>query len=142
MGIGYTNPPECERRLRGIDTRLYTRWNDRHSHLEVWFRPEGRAPYMVMAVQNDDGSFRPVDERTYSHLRKLMWINRNIVQYIRDQINDDQRAEEQRELRELEENVYMGRQIWPAFEALNRITGNSHTYKRRPHVAGFSGVSE
>jgi len=137
MGIRYTNPPESERRLHEIDPHLSTRWNEQRNLLEIWYSPVGRAPYLIMRSENDDHSFRPIDGRAYDHLRWLLWFNRNIVQNIGDQIYEDERSDARREQNEYEENCYMGRQIWPAFEALNRITGNSYTAKRRPHIAGF-----
>lgn len=139
MGLRYTNPHESERKLKQIDRRLYTRWHDNWENLAVWYRPEGRAPYMIMRVCNDDNSFRPVDQRTYDHIRYLFWINRHIMQFMRDQSYRDEIDATRKDVDAYNKAEQFGREIYPAFDAFQRAHGQSYTAKPRAVVNGFSG---
>ena len=37
---------------------------------EIWYRKDLRPDVLVMVVQNDDGSFRPLDQRTIQRMKK------------------------------------------------------------------------
>ena len=60
------NPPRgISQRLKAFDKDLHLRWNPAREKWEVWCRPNGRPDYYVITVRNDDGSYRPPDNRIF-----------------------------------------------------------------------------
>ena len=79
--------PGFTRKLRGIEDKLFARFNTDTERWQIWRKVErikymGKyegariykiltAPVLVMTVQEEDGSYRPLDDRTIAHIRKI-----------------------------------------------------------------------
>jgi len=50
--------PHFIKQLRALDPKLYVQWDWGSSRWEIWRKPEGKTPFMVMRVQNQDKSYR------------------------------------------------------------------------------------
>lgn len=46
------------KQLRTLDPLLYVQWDRISMRWEIWKKPKGKPPYMVMRVQNQDRSYR------------------------------------------------------------------------------------
>lgn len=68
---------DVARRLREIDPYFVAKFNDKRQLFEIWRELPNHPPNLLMTVKNDDGSFRPVDNRTYRHLRWVVWFNQD-----------------------------------------------------------------
>ena len=87
MGQPRGMPYEARRKLKEIDYHLYFEWNKKRDCWHVKYKRMGFPAYTIMAVANDDYTFRPVDNRVFNHLRWLYYINRNITRHIQDELN-------------------------------------------------------
>lgn len=59
-----TPDPMFMRQLKDIDSAFYPRWCWLREHWEIWYRRAHRPTVLAMVVQNEDGSYRPLDQRT------------------------------------------------------------------------------
>ena len=137
MSIRPIAPAHIVRAITKLDPHFRVEWSHRRNNWTVMYHPSGRAPYMVMRVQEDNGAYRPLDARTVTHLRYLLWANRNPVKALAERIALDEAAHIRNLARE-EDNAYqMGLDMYPAVDAFRRATGQAWSAKPRPHVAGF-----
>jgi hypothetical protein len=126
-----------DQRLRTIHPRLYKRWNRKCENWEIWFHREGMSDYQVMRVQEESGAFRPIDNRTYNHLRYLLWFNRNVRKNLRAIIDQDNEKRAKRE-RKFEDDMYdRGVENFPVFNKMYRELGYGGK-SRRPVAQGWS----
>lgn len=130
-------PAHIIRAIRNLDWRLDIRWIMTLNNWTVWYRPAGRAPYMLMRVQNDDHTYRPLDRRTVNHLRYLLWFNRNPVRSMYEQHTAEEYAHEKREAAYEDDAYRMGLEMYPAVDALARQSGHAWSAKPRVHAPGF-----
>lgn len=122
--------PKVIKRLKELNPHFMPEWDNKKGIWNIMHRETGKRPYIVMSVRNRDGGYRPVDERTYRHLRFLLWINNgNIVQYMRDAIYNENEIRYKRLLDD--EDVYkeMGKDIYPMVRDLVRAGNSSHSGK-------------
>jgi hypothetical protein len=122
--------PKAVKRLKELNIHFEPEWDKRRNRWNIMHRVLGKRPYIVMTVKNNDGSYRPIDNRTYSHLRFLLWINNgNIVEYMRRQIYEENERR-YRNLREADENNReIGKDIQPMVRDLVRAGNSSHSGK-------------
>lgn len=62
-------PPDFCRKLRTFDPNLQLNWDPAHGVWAIWVR-NGSDVTHVMNVVNEDGSYRPLDERTIMILQR------------------------------------------------------------------------
>ena len=93
MGVAPGLPEDTTRRLQELNPHFTPKWNRLRDNWEIWFVNSPRRPYIVAIVQYADGSFMPIDVRTYNYLRKTIYNNRNIVRHLYEIIEADRYAE-------------------------------------------------
>ncbi len=57
------------RQIQEIDKAFYPRWCWARGKWEIWYKKDLRPDVLAMVVQNDDSSFRPLDQRTILRMR-------------------------------------------------------------------------
>ena len=73
-----TPPENFLRRLAEFDSTLFLRWHQKHGVWSVWCNdPYSGKEEHVMNVINDDGSFRPLDDRVFNTLRMNKFYAQN-----------------------------------------------------------------
>ena len=73
------------KRLKEYDKKLFVEFDFDKERFVVWRKPQHECgpPLQIMVVQNDDGSFRPLDMRTVDALVKGdSWRNEDIIKDI------------------------------------------------------------
>ena len=67
--------PRVQRELRIIHPGLYAEWGKKRQRWLIK-KPDRDSSHIsiIMIVENPDHSYRPIDERTYSQLRKGRWL--------------------------------------------------------------------
>lgn len=61
-------PRGISRRLSEFDRTLRLRWNMVDERWEVWCFPDNTRPYRVITVREDNGAYRPPDNRIFIQL--------------------------------------------------------------------------
>lgn len=100
---------DVARRLREIDPYFVAKFNVKRQLFEIWRELPNHKPDLLMIVKNNDGSFRPIDNRTYSHLRYVVWFNQDTMRNLRKAIWDD--TLRKRAAREAEDQFYFDRAL-------------------------------
>ena len=65
------NPPEhWSKTLQDTWPDLYFQWSRQEERWQVWCKPDNGPKYRVHTIQNDDGSYRPIDNRTLATIAR------------------------------------------------------------------------
>ncbi len=64
-----TPDPMFVRKLKEIDNAFYPRWCWLRERWEIWYHKDLRPNVLALVVQNDDGSYRPLDQRTIERMK-------------------------------------------------------------------------
>lgn len=109
--------------VRRLGLNLYVVFNAYIGRYEVWGRDVNNKPYMVMRVQNEDGSFRPLDRRVV----ETLWRHRDIDKVIRELDEHEERKEaaDELDIARMAESIaddlcFMGRDVYRGFKVESR----------------------
>lgn len=100
---------DVARRLREIDPYFVAKFNTKRQLFEIWRELPNHPPNLLMSVKNDDGSFRPIDQRTYAHLRWVVWFNQDTRRNLRKLAWDE--VLKKRKASENEDDFYYNRAL-------------------------------
>ncbi|KKM18901.1 hypothetical protein LCGC14_1661020, partial [marine sediment metagenome] len=97
-------PEDLRLRLKQINSTLYFKWDRWHLCWNVVHKRPGAMPYIVFPVQDEDGSYRPIDNRAFEQIRRSIWwstegIKRQArameikAEYARQKLDKDQKQD-------------------------------------------------
>jgi hypothetical protein len=131
--------PEMLRKLREVHNCFTPKWNRVKERWEIWFVASFRKPYLLMAVTNDDGSYRPIDSRTINHLRFIKWASHpdRIIRLMKKDIQDEWYRGNKREEDDLDMHTQAGKELYHPFQMLMRDLGLWSGKSKIPVVQGF-----
>jgi len=138
MGLSRGMTYDAARRLKEIDDHLFFEWSSKNDCWFVKYKRIGFPAYVVMAVVNDNYTFRPIDNRLFNHLRWLYYINRNITRHLTDQINREEYEEKQKE--RFEDDMYKQmalQEMRRPMQMFERDVGISSGKVKLPYAPGF-----
>lgn len=92
---------------------------------------------MIAPVVNDDNSFRPIDARIFSHMRKMLWINRDIVRRMRAKAMEEYYTDQKRDRDEEDLMLDIGKELYRPAQMLEREVGISHGKSKIPYSYGY-----
>lgn len=75
-------------RLEGLDSRLFAQWNNKLCRWDIMRKNAGKV-FHIMRVQNDNGSYRPLDARTITKLKIADACQRGSVNDILRELDDN-----------------------------------------------------
>lgn len=68
-----TLPPDLRFRLKQINSTLSFKWDRWHLCWNIVHKRPGAMPYVVMKITNNDGSYCPINERTFEQIKRSIW---------------------------------------------------------------------
>lgn len=118
-------------KVQTVDEDLYVvqNWDTMLYEVHDAKAPGGPNNSMVMRVQEEDGSYRPVDERTLQHLREMRYdlVNRGVNGTLRKlaEIDEQRKKDWKKQVSEVGYAVgdalkYLGKEITPTIENVKR----------------------
>lgn len=57
-------------KLRNVSPRLYTKWERGLDRWVIWYKGKDGQDYRIWEVKNEDGSYRPLDDRTIELMQR------------------------------------------------------------------------
>ena len=128
---------DVAKRLREIDPYLVAKFNVKRQIFEIWRELPNHPPHLLMDVRNrfwskefgawvfnkHDMSFAPIDNRTFSTLRYIVWYNQDIRRNLRKSVDADNERKALAEQREHNEYYYRGLQDYRVFQMASRELG-------------------
>lgn len=87
----YTPDWKIEKALKAHDRCLRILWNPNRQRWQVWRFVDSGQAYHIKTVNNDDGSFRPLDERLVAHIKAMDTWHRSVGDIVNeiDQFNSE-----------------------------------------------------
>jgi len=141
MGIAPGLNSDTARRLRELNPHFVARWNRVFNRWDIWYESSGKRPYIVTSVCDDTGGYLPINGLVYSHLRKTLWLNQEIMRNLRQRERLDKQARETADLREqntIRDSVADNRR---AFQMLARERGDVSGKSKIPYSPGYGAGS-
>ena len=132
--------PEIEQKVKSIYPQAYPKWNVRYKRWDIVDKHIDGFEIILMAVRNDDGSYRSIDRRTFHQLRFMRWFNNKparMKQMMIDMVDkgeaDDAKAfaDQQNDIRDV------GAELAPLLRQMARDTGFSAYGKPVPYGRGI-----
>lgn len=136
----YPSPDEefCKR-LSSFDPYLQLNWDPKAQVWSIWCREEDGSISHVMNVVNEDGSFRPLDDRVFKILRANKYFAQNpreLEQHLVDGI-EDHREKQQKfshdEIRHLSKDKSLQRTFKEAVETARSVPWKEWLQKKVLH---------
>lgn len=139
MGIAPGLAYDTKRRLAEIDPCFVPRWNKRRRRWDIWYESTGKRPYIVTPVQDEHQRYIPIDGRTFSKLRRIVWENQqDIMRILRDIEYADELAERASDEREAEHYRQIARENKWLLEMMRRLAGERTGKTKIPYAPGFT----
>ena len=140
MSIDPIPRPDDIRRIKQYYPRAYPRWNRRYGRWDVVDKHVHGFETTLMAVRNDDGTYRQLDNRTFSQLRFMRWFNSK-PHRMKCMLWDMVREEEEDEIKVQKEHKNTIRdiasEISPLLRQMARDSGYSAYSKPVPYGRGL-----
>jgi hypothetical protein len=121
-------------KLREVGPELSCTWNPIKERWQIWAeKPRMQNPIcsgwvLLFVVQNEDGSYRPLDERVFARLYEasaMKWGNGKA--YFEAIVREKERERERREKNRLQEQIDMAMPFWEHSQIKNIGKGNKFT---------------
>ena len=140
MAISPIPRPDDVLRVKKYYPRAYPKWNERWERWDIVDKHVDGFEIILMAVRNDDGSFRPLDARTFDQLRFMRWFNnkpKRMKQMMWDMC-DKGEADEAKAIADNNNEIKdIGREIAPLLRQMARDSGWSAYGKPVPYGRGL-----
>jgi len=140
MPIDPIPSPDAVKRIKQYYPRAYPKWNRRYNRWDIVDKHMDGFDIILMAVRNDDGSYRPLDNRTYSQLRFMRWFNNKphrMKRMLWDMVQDDQAKEIKAQKDQKNTIRDMAQEIAPLLRQMARDSGFSAYSKPVPYGRGI-----
>ena len=137
MGCAPVLNGQIVREIKKINPLFYVQWNHFKGIWEIWGRTPLGQKYLLMGIKNKDGSYRPIDNRTYSWLRYLMWYNNDIKYNLQKTIDDDETLRERNDERDKYFHFCMGEELYRPMWRFMRETGQVAGKTKIPVIQGM-----
>jgi DNA-binding transcriptional MerR regulator len=104
--------------LRRLDPLLELEWD---RVLELWCiyynAPDGNR-FKLIEVKNEDGSYRPLDERTINLIKMCDWSRRigTPLEFVKKNLNAREEAKQKQKEKQLQELMYKTKHLMPKLE--------------------------
>ena len=112
--------PRWVRELGKTHPYMWFSWDEIKQRWVVWQKNPYSEPWLVMYVENDDKSYRPVDWRTILQLRETIWhMGGRYMTWLWGEVNkaDYRRQKRQEDYDDL--NLQMHKEAEPLIKTLN-----------------------
>lgn len=139
MGAGPRLNPDVKRRLREIDPHLNAEWDTKRDRWNIMYEPLGRPPYIILSVKNEDGSYRPIDGRTYQAIRESIAFSNDLIRNMRDMLEQDRMGQIRLDEKEKQRYREIAYEFRRPIQMLGRELGVLPGKARIPYSPGWSG---
>lgn len=144
MAIDLIPNPDFTRRVKQYYPNAFPKWNRRFKRWDIVDKHPHGYEFILMAVRNDDDTYRPLDSRTIKQLRFMRWFNNKphrMKLMLWDAVQDDFVKKEKAD-REHENTIRdIAKEIAPLLRKMQRDTAYSAYSKPVPFNQGFgSGI--
>lgn len=140
MAIAPIPRPDDVRRIKRHYPRAYPKWNRARHRWDIVDKHPHGYEIVLMAVQNDDGSYRPLDSRTFDQLRFMRWFNNKphrmkcmLWDMVMQGFDEEEKAQRDHENKIRD----MAHEVAPLLRQMARDTGYSSYSKPVPFNRGF-----
>jgi hypothetical protein len=132
-------PYGMERAIRKIHPSWRIKWNAKVDRWEIWGRTPYGKEYIVMIVQNNDGSYRNLDARTVLSLKRAMWLQydpRKWKDFLMDEWNADEYARLRKDAAEEDAHLQIAKEAYRPFQMMARDMGFDSGKVKIPTIQG------
>lgn len=126
-----------KRKLREINPHFYAEWDRKRSRWNIMSKLAGHKSFFVCSVRDEYGKYIPIDGRTYRKLRKQLWYNRKLGEYVWDLMYAEERMNAAKDVEEY--NLYkdMAKEMRRPVQMLSRELGLTSGKAKLPYSPGF-----
>lgn len=126
-----------QKKLRLINPHFYAEWDIKRNKWRIMAKIAGHNPKFVTTVRDERNKYIPIDERTYSRLRKILWYNRKLREYVFELLNTEEKMKKANNEKEYDNYKQIALAIRRPVQMLARELGIVSGKAKIPYAPGY-----
>jgi len=138
MGCALLPDSSVCRKLKEINPHFFPEWDRKRNRWKIMSQAVGHPPKFVTLIRGNKGEYIPIDERTYLRLRKILWYNRKLNEYVHDLLKAEKRMNESKDKSEYDKYKEIAKELRRPVQMLSRQLGITSGKAKIPYSCGWS----